>query len=381
MRKKSVALAVAIFFALTAALSVPGSEEKVFRATTLYAMGENGDGESENPSGVGEGLVVVSTLPDIAGIVREICGGGVDIETVLPPGADPHGFSVTTETLESLRDADLIVYAYSSFLSFEQDIKDNFPDTPGLDFPDYEKKGASLDSFPGFEFCQHGYWLKLDNALAIGRAVAEKMGEIDPANATYYKTRAEAFAENVDHAKKALHDITAENNLLGKKVVTAVPGVNYVVENMGMEVGATLVSEESGFASGKQLMDVEKKLSDGEYVGIVCPLSMREGKAGEISEQVAKDTGARVVYVRFLAGENVDGFFSQVYFNAAQMALLSEENGVGGGENTYALIALGAVSAVALAEGAVIYRLRTRELLEVGLEEEKSGERGGEQDG
>ena len=107
-----------------------------------------------------------------------------------------------------------------------------------------------------------------------------------------------------------------------------VPGVAYTLDNLGLGVGAFLLAEGAGFVGGEQLATIAERLKNGSYAGLVCPLSMKDAKPGEAARQVAGDTGASVIYTRFLdADPDADTFLSQASYNAA---VLTRPPGPGG---------------------------------------------------
>jgi len=59
----------------------------------------------------GEGtLDVAATLPPVADIVHNAGGRRVRVTTLVPPGADPHGWRPDADARQELRDADLVVW-------------------------------------------------------------------------------------------------------------------------------------------------------------------------------------------------------------------------------------------------------------------------------
>jgi len=308
------------------------------------------------PVGASEGVDVLVSIPDLQGIVEAVGGPDVHVSSIMPPGGDPHSFTVTQETMERILEADLVVLVNSELLSYERNILTNYPDLVHTDFADYEKNGASLSDFPGCPSCAHGYWLKISNGAAIAETVAARLSEIDPAGAQRYQTNLEVFLASLNRTSASLEQFSREHGLYGSRAVSAVPGVNYILENMGISVGAQLLSEGAGYVSGSELTDIEKKLSTGEYMGIVCPVSMKDSKPGDISRQISQDTGAPVVYVVFIA-QDMD-YIGIHYYNAAALTGLSGHEHASEDINTYLLVFSGVMAVLAAGEAYLIYRYR-----------------------
>ncbi len=264
-----------------------------------------------------EKINVVCSIPDLAPIVREIGGEFVKVSVIMPPGSDPHAFTVSAKTIEKLNKARLIVLADSDLISFEGRIKKAYPDKC-LDLKDYEKFGLKLDSFPGYSRCPHGYWLKPENGIAIARAVENRLSRIDPSMKWYFESNLELFESQVKEAEKV---ISAQSEVRGSYCVAAVPGVCYIAENSGMKVGAVLMGESAGFTSGAEMVQLEKELSSSKYSCVIVPEFARGTKVGQLASQLAEDCGKPVVYVKFVTATPDDTYAGILYYNA--MALNS----------------------------------------------------------
>jgi len=125
-------------------------------------------------------LQVAVTLTDLTPLVQAVGGDAVVARCVVPAGGDPHSFTLSADTAAALQHADLVVFAGTPFLEFEAEIKRSVPGKPSCDWADYEARGARLSDVPGIAQNPHGFWLHLDNAAAIARAVADRILELRP---------------------------------------------------------------------------------------------------------------------------------------------------------------------------------------------------------
>ncbi len=261
-------------------------------------------------------IKIAVSMPDFAPIAREIGGDYVEVDYILPPGMDPHSFSLTKEKMDEIREANLIIFANSNFLSYEKKIKEVYGSKEYLDFPDYEKEGATLLSFDGFEENPHGYWLYYDNSMAIAKAMAIKLSEMT-GNEAYFMERFNEFKEKMESARNCTIKESIIAGVYGKKVVAAVPGVCYIASNYGIDADEILLSEGSASVSIEERNRIEKALRSKEYIGIVVPKFMKYAKAGEIAEDIARETKSRVIYVKFAMGGN-ESYESMFYYNFMQ---------------------------------------------------------------
>lgn len=117
------------------------------------------------------------------------------------------------------------------------------------------------------------------------------------------------------------------------------PGVCYIIQNMGMNVGDVLLGEELGFASGKGLAEIEKKLKS-EYCCIVLPEFMKDSKAGEIATQLSKDTGKPIIYVKFVMATKNDSYTALHYKNLIKFAEFGNFGKIESNNQSYEILIL-----------------------------------------
>lgn len=243
-------------------------------------------------------LVLVTTA-DIAALAAAVAGDMVTLEVVLPAGADPHVFTVTADQIRSFRQAELIIYAHSASMEFETVLRKALPQLPALDFPDYAAQGAVLHDAPGYPQNYHGYWLGLENAAAIARAIATRLGDLGLPEPVL-QGRLQLFERELAAQTKLARNIAAERGFAGRPALAVIPGVCENIHNFGLPVGDVLMAEGSGTVVGKRLEETVAGLREGRYSAIFCPLSMRQSRQGEAARQIAADSGAPLIYVHFL---------------------------------------------------------------------------------
>lgn len=296
---------------------------------------------------------VVVSIPDFESIVKEIGENEVNVTVILPPGSDPHSFSITKEILDELKDADLIILANSNLFSYEKNLKSL--DKEFLDINDYIKNGVVLLNFGEFKENPHGYWLYINNTIAIAKTIALKLIEIEPEKEAYFMENFVEFENELKIAYQIVINLSKEEGLYGKKVVAAVPGVCYIAKNVGLEADEILLTEGNALPSAEKLREIEEKLREKSYTAIILPEFLKNAKAGDIVKQIALDTNSSVVYVKFATGGN---FTYNFYYNAFHLLFKNETSHA---QNNLWLIYLSISLAILVAiEGIIIYKLYRR---------------------
>lgn len=157
------------------------------------------------------GLQVVATSPSMGALVREIAGPGVHLTVLAPPDRDMHSLQAKPSMIHALRGADLVValgaelevgwlplaIASSTNARLQPGQTGYFEAAAQVDLLD---RGAAADRALGDVHPVGNPHLDLDpvRTARVGRALAERLGQLDPASATQYRRRAETFAAEVD---------------------------------------------------------------------------------------------------------------------------------------------------------------------------------------
>jgi ABC-type Zn uptake system ZnuABC Zn-binding protein ZnuA len=257
-------------------------------------------------------LRIAVSLSDVEHIVRAVSGDEADTYSIMPPGADPHGFSLSLHDVQRLSEADVVILANPELLHFEEHLLESLDGKRVISWTDYATHGAQLLRLPNGGPNAHGFWLGHDNAQAMAltyRAVIIEMG----ADSTTISANTDTFLHELGRVGEAERELVMSAGLEGTTLIPAVPGVSYSIANLGFNVGAPLLQEGAGGIDGARMLESVRKLSSDAVLGIVCPESMRNSKPGVISEQLSDDTNSRVMYVRFLANESASYVESALY--------------------------------------------------------------------
>jgi ABC-type Zn uptake system ZnuABC Zn-binding protein ZnuA len=177
-------------------------------------------------------LNVVSATTDMAALAQEVGGDRISVESIAKGYQDPHFVEAKPSFLLKLRQADLLIVVglqleigwlpplitqsgnarvqvgAGGYLDASQ-----FAEI--LDIPTGTVTSAMGDVHP---LGNPHYWLDPDNGRRIAKGIAAKLGELDPADASYFQERFQDFDKRLSAAEqkwdaemKAFH---------GRKVVT-----------------------------------------------------------------------------------------------------------------------------------------------------------------
>jgi zinc transport system substrate-binding protein len=210
-------------------------------------------------AGPPRGLKVVVTAPPLVPLVKALGGPYVDVEGIIPPGADPHTYSPPASVVAKLDYYDLIVMTGPHHMRVEDIILElrsegKLRHPLILYYANYTRCGLHLLELRGHENV-HGYWWGPRSLAVISRCVGEALARLDPEHAGWYLARADLYANS---------SLSLIGSLQGIKVAAYSPIAQYLVEESGGVLAYTLVPAPSAEAPANSLEGIVRLYREGK---------------------------------------------------------------------------------------------------------------------
>jgi len=283
------------------------------------ALGACGD---EGGHGDGEAPVrAVATLEIFADMVRNVGGERVDVDALLPSGADPHTFDLAPNRVADIARADIV---FMNGLALEESIEDviaNNAEGPvvrlssGLPITERDPE-AAVNVNP------HA-WLDVRLAALYVETIRDELIAIDPEGRATYEANATAYLERLGDLDRAMEETVASIPEANRKLVTFHDAFPYLAERYGLEVVAVVVPSPGQEPSAQAVADLVRTL---ESEGVPAVYKEPQFNA-EVLDRAASEAGVRVLDLLSDAYiEGVDSYVGLMEFNIAQL-----REGLGGG--------------------------------------------------
>lgn len=210
-----------------------------------------------------DGLSVYATTGYLADAVANIAPEA-SVTTMVGPGGDPHTYQPSTRDIETILDADVVLWnglhleaqmidQLQSLGDRQLAVGEQLPDEMLLAWPETDDEGKPLHD-------PHIWNSPQAWSLVVGN-VADKLAEIDPANADDYRANADAYRARIDTAAgeaAALLAPVPQPRIL----ITGHDAFNYFGDTYDLRVHATdFVSTEAAL-SAEQLSDLADLIAD-----------------------------------------------------------------------------------------------------------------------
>ena len=279
-------------------------------------------GCTDSPSRPKGNVIAVSIHP-VADIVRQIVGDTVEVETIIPPGKSPHGFSMTAKTLTKVRQARVLVVVGRGLdrvvekaaadvggdgmeLLSVADLVTGSDGHDGHDHHEHAKECEDNHEHHGHDHSGPNPHMWLDPVLARKFVIelTEHLSEAFPEHASVFAANSETIAGEL----QVIHE-EYEKGLGGieqKHMITFHDSFDLLAERYGLEVVAHLSPVElrpGGEITLKRRREVIELIEKHKLTTIYFEPQFPQGET-----QWFKDKGARILQLDPLGNPNADGY-------------------------------------------------------------------------
>lgn len=256
-------------------------------------------------SGLATDLVCTTTI--IADVVAQIAGDEMDVIALFPPNADPHAFEPRPQDLVTLHRADLVFINGLDLEASLDDILESIKDrvvSLSAHLPNLLAADAEVGHEDHVTYDPH-VWFDPTLVSAWVDVIADRLSQFAPSLEPEFRARAASFQSvlaNLDEwIESILETIPTDRRLL----VTDHRVFGYFARRYGFEQVGTIfpgfstVSEPSARELAELITTIESLEVPAVFVGTTLNPSL--------AQQVASDTGTRIVVMYTGALSDLDG--------------------------------------------------------------------------
>lgn len=271
-----------------------------------------------------EGTRVVVTIYPLADFVSEVAGDKVEVITLLPPGASPHTYELTTgQVAEATRAKLLIVNGAGLDFWVEEKIRI----AAGTDLLVLDTslsaalEGLLIKEGDTDEGHDHGgvnphIWLNPVLAQKQVQAIAQALTMIDPDNRDFYLERAENYVEKLKGLDEEIETIV--QTFEPPEFVSLHPAWTYFARRYGLTEAAVIQKspgQEPSTSWTRQVID----LIDEHGIRAIFA---EPQSTSEAADTVAAETGAEVIVLDPIGGPDItdrDSYINLMRYNVRLM--------------------------------------------------------------
>jgi len=311
-------------------------------AVALAAAGCGDDGE--DGSGGNEVAAVATTT--IAGdLVRAVGGDRVELDTLVPAGADPHDHEPRPSDAAALAEADLVVKSGGDLDEWLGDLIENAGgDAAELTLIDSvatiegghaheEQEAHADDDEPHEEEASDDvdphWWQDPRNAIVAVEAIRDALAEADPAGRRAYERNAGAYTNELRaldaRIERCMQSVPHEK----RKLVTTHDSLGYFADRYDVEVIGSVIPSLSTQAQ-PSAKDVDALVGQIEEEGVEA-IFPEAAVSQRLEQAISRESGAEVGEELWTDSLGEEGSGAETYLDAMRANAAALAEGMSGG--------------------------------------------------
>jgi zinc/manganese transport system substrate-binding protein len=277
----------------------PAHRANLIRAAFAAALAATALAAAPGAARASDRLRVVASINDLASIAAAVGGDRVEVTAIARPTSDVHRVEVLPSYMVRVSRAQVYLKVGLGLDQWADQIVDGSRNakvsvvdcsrtiTP-LEKPTGRVDGRAGDVHP---FGNPHYWLDPRNGALVARDLATAFGQLDPAHATDYGARADAFA--ADCERRQLAAVARLATLPTREILTYHSSWVYLAAATGLTVAATVEPVPGIPPTGAHLQELVELVKARQPVVLLQEPYFSE----EAAQFLARESGLRAVKV------------------------------------------------------------------------------------
>lgn len=240
--------------------------------------------------------VVTSLFPEYD-FVKQIGKDKVDVKILLPPGTESHTYEPTPKDIVNINEAKMFIYTAKEMEPWADKIAESIDsDTvilqagKDVNLIEVEHNHEKEDEQEVHTSDAH-IWLNPINAIKMVENITDKLCEISPENAEYFKNNANAYIEELRKLDTEIED-TIKNSETKKLVFGGEFAYIYFLDRYNLEYATAYDGcGEGAEPSAKKIKDIIDIINN-EKIPVIFYEELSEGK---IANMIADETNTKAL--------------------------------------------------------------------------------------
>lgn len=267
-----------------------------------------------------DGLNVIATTTIAADVVRQVGGDSLQVNALLPVGADPHSFEPSPRDMASIAGADLIFASGAGLEEFLQPLIENAGAAARV--VDLSQGISLLEGSSGEPGSDPHVWVDPNNVIVWVENIRAALSQADPQHADAYRANVDAYTAELKALDAWVREQVASIPPDNRRLVTDHLVFGYFAERYGLEQVGAIVPGYSTLSSpsAKELAAIESAIVQHGVKAVFVGESVNPNMA----QRIAEDTGIKLVYLYTGSLSAPDGpagsYLEYIRHNVSQIA-------------------------------------------------------------
>ena len=238
----------------------------------------------------------MATTSFLADLAQNVAGDRAQIQTLVPLGTDPHEYQPAPQELARLSDSSLLITNGAGYESWLQKSLANVDGKRVIVEASNGLAGrtprAGEAANPGEEVDPH-FWLDPKLAIRYVENIRDGLSAADPQGSSIYRDNASAYTAKLKELDVWIRSQVEQVPAARRLLVTNHESLGYFADRYGFQIVGTIIPSVSSEASpsAQQVARLVEAIRGSGAPAIF----LETGTNPQIAEQIARETGIRVV--------------------------------------------------------------------------------------
>jgi ABC-type Zn uptake system ZnuABC Zn-binding protein ZnuA len=195
------------------------------------------------PTTTGTGPKVVATTTFLADIAQNVAGDRLQVESLLPNGADPHSYQPIPQDVAKVANSDLLI---TNGVNYEHFLTTVLENAGGKRTIIEASAGLKVLDANGGQAGDPHLWMDPTNVIGYVNNIRDGLAKIDPAGADVYASNAQAYIAKLQTLDSWIKEQVATIPAGRRLLVTNHENLGYFANRYGFKIVGTVIP---GFSS------------------------------------------------------------------------------------------------------------------------------------
>lgn len=264
----------------------------------LIFTGCGNSGQQQSSTTAKAKVKVIATVYPVYEFAKQIGGDKVEVEMLVPPGAEPHDWEPKAKDLAKIKSAKLFLYHGAGLEPWSNKLlsREVLGDVPALE----AAQGIRLIEDEGRGEDQHGsdphIWLDPVLAQQEVNNIAAALAQVDPGNKEYYQVNAQKYNAELANLDNEYREVLA--NISRRDIVTSHNAFGYLAQRYNLYQKAIMGLSPDAEPTPEKMAQVVKFCRE-HFVKYIFFETLVSPK---LAQTIAQETGAQILVLNPIEG-------------------------------------------------------------------------------
>lgn len=247
----------------------------------------------DSSSGSKTGPVILATTTFLADIARNVAGDRVNIDSLLPVGADPHTYEPVPVDVAKINQSTVLIVNGLDYEQFLTPLLENAGGKRTIVTASDGLPTRQMDDENGESVTDPHMWLDVNRVIKYVENIRDGLVQADPEGTKTYKSNADTYAAKLKKLDAWIVEQVSQIPAGQRLLVTNHEALGYFADRYGFTiVGAVVPGVSSDAAPSAQQM---AQLVDQIKASGAPAIFLNETDNPALATQIAQETGVKVV--------------------------------------------------------------------------------------